>query len=376
MLPHQPLDYICSLNSNRLYQKKVTDQIFKHNGLTIKTQVDETVISEWNRFLDAHPSGSVLQSWFSWQLFEQTEYFSPVFTGCFDEDGRMAGVLLGVMIREQSRIKGFFSSRVVVYGGPLIDAQVADKQAVFRMLLENLIARVNRKAIFIQIRASYDLSAYSEIFGKLGFNWVPRLNLLIDTTNETRVFAELSSSRRRQVRKSLSNGARIIEPVNLNQVREFYDILFDLYRHRVRKPLPDWSFFKAFFELIQESGNGKFFLIEYNKLIIGGIMSPYSPGKSLFEWYVCGLDTEFRALGIYPSVLATWAALEFAGKSGCKIFDFMGVGKPDELYGVRDFKMKFGGYQVNYGRYIRINNQLKYDVAEFGYNFLTWLKKV
>jgi len=354
----------------------VTDQIFKHNGLIIKTQVDETVVGEWNRFLDAHPNGSVLQSWFSWQLFRQTEHFSPVFVGCFDEDGRMAGVLLGVMIRERSRIKGFFSSRVVVYGGPLIDEQVADKQTVFGMLLENLIAQVNHKAIFIQFRASNDLSPYSEIFKSLDFNWVPRLNLLIDTNDQTRVFAELSSSRRRQIRKSLSNGARIIEPVNLNQVREFYDILFDLYRHRVRKPLPDWSFFKAFFELKQTSENGKFFLIEYNDRIIGGIMSPYSPGKSLFEWYVCGLDAEFRSQGIYPSVLATWAAIEFAGKTGCKIFDFMGVGKPDEPYGVREFKMKFGGFQVNYGRYIRINNQLKYSIAEFGYNFLTWLKKV
>ncbi len=354
----------------------MTDSIFKHNGLTIRTQVDETEIGEWNRFLDANPNGSVLQSWFSWKLFEQTEYFSPVFAGCFDKDDRMVGVLLGVMIRERSRIKGFFSSRVVVYGGPLIDTQVADKQTVFALLLENLIARVGRKAIFIQIRASYDLSPYSEIFEKLGFNWVSRLNLLIDTTNQTSVFADLSSSRRRQIRKSLSNGARIIEPDNLSQVREFYDILYDLYRHKVRKPLPDWSFFKAFFELEQTAGAGKFFLIEYNQRIIGGIMSPYSSGKALFEWYVCGLDAEFRAIGIYPSVLATWAAIEFAGKSGCKIFDFMGVGKPEEPYGVRDFKMMFGGYQVNYGRYIRINNQLKYSVAEFGYNFLTWLKKV
>jgi flavodoxin len=35
-----------------------------------------------------------------------------------------------------------------------------------------------------------------------------------------------------------------------------------------------------------------------------------------------------------------------------------------------------GGSIVNYGRFIRINNKLKYSIAEFGYNFLSWLKKV
>jgi lipid II:glycine glycyltransferase (peptidoglycan interpeptide bridge formation enzyme) len=91
---------------------------------------------------------------------------------------------------------------------------------------------------------------------------------------------------------------------------------------------------------------------------------------------VCGLDADYRSRGIFPSVLATWAAIEHGAASDCAIFDFMGVGKPDEPYGVRDFKMRFGGTVVNYGRYIRINNQLKYAVAELGYNFLTWLKKV
>lgn len=344
--------------------------------LTIKTQPDEAIINEWERFLEAHPYGSVLQSWFSWQLFDRTKYFAPVFTGCFNEQNQMAGVLLGVLIREKSRIKGLFSSRVVVYGGPLVDENDPEKELIFALLIENLISQVTHRAIFIQFRASYDLSRYSGIFEKYNFKWVPRMNLLIDTGTEHDFVGGISASKRRQIRKSLANGARIIEPVNLNQVRAFYDILYDLYRHRVRKPLPEWSFFKAFFELIQESGHGKFFLIEFENQIIGGIMSPYSSGKSVFEWYVCGLDAEFRERGIYPSVLATWAVIEFAGKSGCRTFDFMGVGKPDEPYGVRDFKMKFGGRQVNFGRYIRINNRFKYAIAELGYNFLTWMKKV
>lgn len=348
----------------------------KEGELKIVTKVDDAIIPEWNRFVRSHPRGSVLQSWFAWKLFSQTKNFRPVFIACLDEKGSFAGLLLGVIIRETSYVKSLFSSRLVVYGGPLVDETNPQPRQIFKKLLDTLIARTSHRAIFTQFRASYDLSPYADLFQQFDFEWVPRINLLIDTTNKDSVNHGLSYTRRRQIKKSLYGGAKIIQPVTLGQVRQFYEILHDLYRHKVRKPLPDWSFFESFFYLIQNQPHGKYFLVEFNQKIIGGIMSPYMAGKSVFEWYVCGLDAEYRDKGIFPSVLATWAAIEHASASKCPIFDFMGVGKPDEPYGVRDFKMRFGGTVVNYGRYIRINNHLKYAIAELGYNFLTWLKKV
>ena len=39
-----------------------------------------------------------------------------------------------------------------------------------------------------------------------------------------------------------------------------------------------------------------------------------------------------------------------------QIFDFDGAGKPDIPYCVRDYKKKFGGKLVNYGRYTLVLN--------------------
>jgi lipid II:glycine glycyltransferase (peptidoglycan interpeptide bridge formation enzyme) len=190
----------------------------------------------------------------------------------------------------------------------------------------------------------------------------------------------MSAVRRRQIRKSLANRAKIIQPENESQVREFYDILFELYKNKVKKPLPHWSFFQAFYHSIkkgdQKSPNAKYFLIAFDNRIIGGILSPFLPGGTVFEWYVCGLDREYKSQGIYPSVLATWAAIDFAAGNEFSRFDFMGVGIPGKSYGVRDFKMKFGGHQVNYGRFSRINNRWLYVIAEAGYNLLSLVKKV
>jgi lipid II:glycine glycyltransferase (peptidoglycan interpeptide bridge formation enzyme) len=115
-------------------------------------------------------------------------------------------------------------------------------------------------------------------------------------------------------------------------------------------------------------------LVKYEDKIIGGILSPVTPGKTIYEWYVCGLDHEYKTL--YPSVLATWSAIEYAVKNGLPYFDFMGVGIPERDYGVRDFKMRFGGERVNYGRFARVNNKWLYLAAEAGYNFMAAMKKI
>ena len=92
---------------------------------------------------------------------------------------------------------------------------------------------------------------------------------------------------------------------------------------------------------------------------------------TVYEWFVCGKDAEIK--DIYSSVLATWAAIEYAANEGLTRFDFMGAGKPDQDYGVREFKSKFGGELVNYGRFVRINQKLHYQVGKLG---LEILKKV
>nr|HPN23204.1 peptidoglycan bridge formation glycyltransferase FemA/FemB family protein [Tenuifilaceae bacterium] len=76
----------------------------------------------------------------------------------------------------------------------------------------------------------------------------------------------------------------------------------------------------------------------------------------------------------YPSVMATWAAIEYAYLNKIHFFDFMGAGQPDENYGVREFKARFGGNEVNYGRFINILNPFLYNLGKIGLNILKLLK--
>lgn len=327
----------------------------------------------WDSFVRSHPDGTVFQATDMYLLFSKTRNFDPVVVVKM-ENGRFDGLLLAVVIKEFSGPLGYFSSRTVIYGGPLIDQKATDPNRVLDDLIRELILLVKSRSIFIQFRNFTDMSGYMSVFAQNGFKFMERLNYLVDTTTEKTVRLNISDSKLRQIKKGLKAGATIIEPENMDQIKSFYQILHFLYKYKVKKPLPGLDFFENFYKQSKNGKLGIIRLIKYNDRIIGGILSPVFNNKVIYEWYVCGLDEEFK--DVYPSVLATWAPIDYAMKNNLKLFDFMGVGLPDRDYGVREFKAKFGGTLVNYGRFGRINNNFLYAITEIGFNILSIFKKI
>ena len=77
---------------------------------------------------------------------------------------------------------------------------------------------------------------------------------------------------------------------------------------------------------------------------------------------------------VFPSCYATYAGIRYAAEHGCARFDMMGAGKPDEAYGVRDFKAKFGGAEVEHGRFLCITKPILYKIGVLGVTLLKKLK--
>ena len=173
-----------------------------------------------------------------------------------------------------------------------------------------------------------------------------------------------SEQRIRQVKKALKNGATICEAQSEQEIRDWYQILSQLYREKVRTPLFSEDFFLQFYR----NGVGKYLLVKHEGKVIGGMMCPVLDSKAIYEWYVCGLDEEYKDLS--PSVVATQAAIEYAKENGLPLFDFMGAGEPEIPYGVRDFKMEFGGELVEHGRFLCVRKPLLYKIGEFGVSLL------
>ncbi len=348
--------------------------------------VKELDHQSWAHFVTQHPEGNVFQSPVIMELLGKTENYMPLFFAVVETGGQatngekivdntvVKGVLVAVIQKESTGIKGYFTSRTIVWGGPLIDGgDSEEEEKLLDILLTAFIKGVRSKSIYIQLRNQFDMSRYAVAFKKKGFELGDHLNCITDMESREITEKKISKSKMRQVRKSFKSGATIIEPRNIDDVKQFYSILQDLYRTKVKRPLPPWSFFEAFYQLSLEGRLGKYFLVEMKSEIIGGIMSPITDDRAIYEWYIGGRDGVHN--GVYPSVLATWAPIDYALEKGLKCFDFMGAGKPDEDYGVREFKTKFGSRVVNFGRFERINNKPLYSLGKLGLRLLGGLKK-
>jgi lipid II:glycine glycyltransferase (peptidoglycan interpeptide bridge formation enzyme) len=314
-----------------------------------------------------HPNGNIFQTSGFCSFITEVPFYEPVVFAAETQSGSIAGILVGVLQKEKGFIKSLFSSRLIVWGGPLTcisDASITD------LMIKSLIKAYSRKSIYIEFRNMFQMDSMAGYFTDSRFTYSEHLNFIVNTENKDQALKAISSGKSRQIKKSLKNGAIIISEISIEQVRQFYEILRNLYETKVKKPLPGWAFFEKFY---YHPEIGRYLLIEYKGFIIGGIMCPVFADQTIYEWYIAGEDGKHD--GVYPSILATWASIDYAINNNLKQFDFLGAGKPDEGYGVRDFKSTFGGELVSYGRFNRINNRLLYFIGKTGLNLLNQLKK-
>ncbi|HCA43476.1 MAG TPA: GNAT family N-acetyltransferase [Bacteroidetes bacterium] len=306
-------------------------------------------------------------------LFQKSEYSSPFQTPEFfkffkslnDFSADVFGVeereeltsLMVVTIQKEKGIKGFFSRRGIIYGGPVLKNK---SEASINFLLKSVINYYSSKLIYLEVRSYFDFSSVHDSILDSGFEFVPWLNFHLDITTPELMLKSMSSSRARQIKKVIKSEVKWQEAQSEKDVNSFYEILEDLYVNKIKKPIFPKQFFLDFY--LQNVG--KYLLIYFEEKVIGGIMCPILEGKSIYEFYVCGLDTEYKDQ--YPSVMATWAAMEYASINNIPLFDFMGAGSPHEDYGVREFKSRFGGRQVEYGRYIKVLNPILFQIGKIG----------
>lgn len=290
-------------------------------------------------------------------FLQETGFLDP-FRYYVVRDTKEMAILQGYVQKDGGRLKRFFSRRAIVNGGPYIADEATDQD--IKALLEKCKDSLHKQAIYIETRNFRDFSKYRELFESCGFVYEPHYDFIIKTDSLEIAEANLGKSRKRDIRTSLRDGADVVENPTEVQIRAYYGILKDLYENKIGTPLFPFDFFLKLYH----SGFSKFLLVRYNDEIIGGTVCVYDD-ETVYEWFACGKDGIYKS--IFPSTLATWSGIRFAAESGRKRFDMMGAGAPgDGGYGVRDFKAKFGGELVEYGRFKYVCNPVLYAIGKLG----------
>ena len=327
------------------------------------SEIDRT---QWQELVVQSPTASFFQTPECYEFFSTFSFLTPFVFGVSEND-KLVGILSGYVTSDGNIIKQYLSRRAIVSGGALLDISISQK--ALEKLLITATETLKRKAIYLEIRNYTDYSGYKVSFQAVGFQYTPHLNFHVATTDVDSSLMNLSTTRRREIKLSIKAGALWSETNDPEDVRTYYAILLDLYKTKVKTPLFPLEFFE---KLVQQSF-GKLFVIKRDNQIIGGSVCVVLSGRIIYEWFVCGLDGQVK--NVFPSTIATWAAIEYAATNGYACFDMMGAGKPDDGYGVRDFKSKFGGDLVENGRFLYQINPFLFKIGKIAVRIMRFQSK-
>ncbi|MCL2597537.1 MAG: peptidoglycan bridge formation glycyltransferase FemA/FemB family protein [Paludibacter sp.] len=330
--------------------------------LNAVSKIDKT---QWDALVQSSEVASFFQTPECYDFYNELSFVEP-FAYAITQNNELQAVAIGYIEENGFGIFKNFTKRAIIQGGILFKNNIEND--VIQTFLNEIVKNINKKAIFLEIRNFNDFSKWKTDFEKAGFLYQKHFNIYIQTTDKEQVIRNFSPSKRRQLKIAQRNGSKIEQITKTDEIAEFYACLKTLYKRKIHTPL----FPLKFFIILAQKNYGKIFTVKKSEKIIGGIVVVTLSDNAVYEWFVCGKDKKFH--NNYPSIVATWAGIDFALQNAIPKFDFMGAGVPEKPYGVREFKSKFGGKQIEYGRFCYIFSPFKYKLGKFGIKILKILK--
>ena len=320
---------------------------------------------KWTDFICNHSKSSVFQTPYMANVYKETEKNDPFFIGVVNDKGEILATLLAVIQKEYNGILGRLSSRAIIIGGPIVKN---DDTTVASFLIKHYNQYIKKKAIYTQIRNQFEQNQFKTCFNKYGYEYEEHLNILIDLKkSEDILWKEVYTKRRNEIKRALKEGVAFKIQNTLEGLIDSYDILKEVYS-RAKLPLPTFSHFKSLLEKSDRNVGLRIGTAIYEDKTIG-CMLVLVYNNTIYDYYAGSFSFFYKK---FPNHLIPWEFFKWGKENEYLLFDFGGAGKPNIPYGVRDYKKKFGGDFVNYGRFTNIHKKNMYMIAKFG--FFLWKK--
>lgn len=321
--------------------------------------IEEITKAHWSSFVQTHERGNIFQSPEMYEVYQKTKNNTPLII-YIKKDNGIKGILLANILKESSGLIGNLSARSIILGGPLVENNDIE---LLNLILIKYKKEIQNKAIYTQFR---NLWTYSEsetnIFIKNGFSFEGHLDIIHDLTiSSERQFAEIHPGRRKNIRRAEKSEVTFELIKSIEEYRKSYMFIKSTYQ-KINLPVPNISFFENAYYIFYDKGMLNGYVAKYKDKIIG-VRYALCYNKVIYDWYAgCSEDD----LNKYPNDFLPWKIMEWGTMNGFRKFIFGGAGKPGKPYGVRDFKLKFGGTLVNYGRFSYIHKKLLYLTGVLG----------
>ena len=318
----------------------------------------------WREFVIKHPKSSIFHTPEMFAVFENTKGFSPELWAVVDNQGAIRCLFMPILNTVMNGVLRNFSTRAVSYGSLLFSDGPGTSEALNLML--DSYNSSKKGVLYTELRNLADTSDIQVSLDQNGFVYEDHLNFLFDLSNSPEeLWKNIRSNARRNIKKAERSNVVIEELEDAEEVSTAYNILDRVYSH-IQVPLPDISIFEAGYRILKPRGMMKILMAKVEGEPVGALTLLIHQGTITY-WYT-GVPREFTSYRV--SDLLVWKSLELGSQGDYHTYDFGGGGKPDEEYGVRDFKAKFGGELVNYGRNVKIHTPVRYQISLLGYKVM------
>ncbi len=296
------------------------------------------------------------------EVFSRTKGHHPDLWAAVQDDGEILALLPAVRV---TLLNGPFrplTTRAVAYGS-ILCAPNEQGKAALDLLLDVYNREAGEAALFTEFRNLSDLGDLQPLLQQRGYQFEDHLNFLVDLTQpQDTIWRNISRRKREGINSTRKKGTRVEMANGRPELDIAYGLLQDVYA-RVQVPLADKSLFEAALDILAPWGMFTVLMARVGERYAGALLLLTYHGRVSY-WYI-GAD---RSLNSYsPSEALVWYAMQWGKENGYHTFDFGGGGRPDQPYGPREFKSRFGGAQVNHGRNVCVHAPARLKVSEVGY---------
>ncbi|HEX4412603.1 MAG TPA: GNAT family N-acetyltransferase [Lacipirellulaceae bacterium] len=316
----------------------------------------------WDQYVDQHPKGSVFHSSEMVRAFQHTRGHQPIAIASLNTAGAVAAILVSVRVQTLPGPMGRLSSRAVFYAEPLCNDHPDNMNALAQLVARH-DEKMSRSVLFAEVRPLFAAGGERIVLERAGYTYLDYLNYLNDVTRPIKeMWSKLHKGAQYSIRQCEKRGLVVREVPAETAVDQLFPLLKLSYSHS-GVPLVDRSLFDGTVLAGGPRGIVKFFAVyEGDEPVAMDVLLTFK--RQVYLWYG-GVS---RSCEGSPCSLLRWQELKWAHEQGYAVCDSGGAGWPDIPYGVRDFKRKFGGDLVQFGRYRKVFSPWRLALAEKVYN--------
>lgn len=302
---------------------------------------NEEIKEKCDDFIASNNDSSFFHTVNYYKALSLTKGFKPLGLLLLDDEGSILALAIGESTNESSFLP-WVSKRVIFYAPPLY--KKIEHLNYFLIHLKNL-----NVGLFLQIRTFREFTIEElNCYKKNGYQFSDHLNAYIILKGKTAddLFSSFSKDRRKGIRRASERYS--LQAVELDSINKSVDLFYDMQKKlymKKRHPMKPKEFF---LNLVEQS--------ESHVKLVFAFYEGEPIATQLFISYKDKMTALYTATmeehkDKYAGEFLIWHLLKRSLNENCILFDFGGGGNPNEEYGPRLYKERFGTIFQNVGRF-------------------------